>query len=87
MQEDVNIFTKKDISSENITSEVELNNNLRAPIKEGTIVGKVIYTSGDINYEYNLVAESDVKYNYLLVGVCILGVILVGIFFVKIAFK
>lgn len=87
LQDDVNIFIKKDTNKENIASNIELNNNLKAPIKKGTVVGKVIYTNGDINYEYNLIAENDVKYNYLLVSVCIVGTICVVFFFIRIILK
>ena len=87
LQDDVDIFIKKDRNNESIESNIELNSNLKAPIKAGTVVGKIVYTNGDINYEYNLIAESDVKYNYVLVGIIIAGIILVLVFFIRIIFK
>ena len=87
VQEDVRIFIKKGGNFENIAPKVELKNNLKAPIEKGDIVGKVTYTNGNINYEYDLIAGSDVSYNYFLIGIIAIGSLLAIILFIRIIIK
>ena len=65
----LDVVTEKDISAlvktEELNSsylpQVTLNDNIKAPIQKGDIVGKLSYTIDGITYEENLVANSDVK--------------------------
>lgn len=60
LEEDSNVLIKKGDTG-NITQNVIINENIMAPIKQGDVLGKIEYKTGDeIILERNLVAEVDV---------------------------
>lgn len=88
--EDLNLLSSETISAlvnNNSTSAFEpqviLNENISAPIEEGSTLGKVTYNIEGISYTTDIVAEHNVKksYFYLSVGISV-GVILIIIIFV-----
>ena len=88
--EDLNLLSSETISAlvnNNSTSAFEpqviLNENISAPIEEGSILGKVTYNIEGISYTTDIVAEHNVEksYFYLSVGISV-GVILIIIIFV-----
>lgn len=58
--EDINALVKKDDLSSVILPEITLNDNLRAPIQKGDVIGSVKYYSEGIEYKSNLIASNDV---------------------------
>ena len=50
----------------NYIPEIHLNSNISAPIAEGDVLGKAIYTIDDISYESDIVATHTVETSQLL---------------------
>ena len=59
---------------------VTLNENLKAPIKKGDVVGHVKYEVEGITYEADLLANSDVKPSRVFIKILIFVIILVFAF-------
>ncbi len=60
-EESINALVKSEDINTAITPEITINENLKAPINKGDIVGKATYKSQGITYETNLLAKDDVK--------------------------
>ena len=56
--------------------EIKFNDNLKAPINKGDIIGTVTYTAEGVNYTENLVASHDVEKSYAFITFAILILIL-----------
>lgn len=76
VSEDINILIKKENISSTISPDIKLTDKLKAPIKKGDVVGSVTYSSEDITYTYDLIANNDVKPSYFFIIVIILVVML-----------
>ena len=50
----------------NYTPEIQLNSNISAPIAQGDVLGKAIYTIDDIRYESDIVATHNVETSQIL---------------------
>lgn len=59
------------------TPEIVLNENIKAPIKQGDILGTIKYNIDGIEYETNLIAANDVEKSYTAVIIIIIVIILV----------
>lgn len=59
------------------TPEIVLNENIKAPIKQGEILGTIKYNIDGIAYETNLIAANDVEKSYTAVIIIIILIILV----------
>ncbi len=46
----------------NLSPTVELDENVKAPITKGSVIGKISYTTNDINYTTNLIAGQDISF-------------------------
>lgn len=53
-------YLSKEINLENLSPEIELQENIVAPIASGTVLGSATYTIDDITYSTELLAKSDV---------------------------
>ena len=58
---DINVLIKVADRNNTILPEVTLNEKLKAPLKQGDVVGKVKYTVEGIEYEEPLLASNNVK--------------------------
>jgi len=58
------------------TPEIILNENIKAPIKQGQILGTVSYKIDGIEYETNLIASNEVKKSYTVIIVIIIVVLI-----------
>lgn len=69
---------KDENKASNIEPQISINENLKAPIEKGAIIGKVSYEIEGKTYTANLIAESNVKKSHkkLIFGLIFLGVIL-----------
>lgn len=63
-KENINILKDKEDSKETIKN-IEYT-NVKAPIQKGDVVGKIIYTYDDTNYEVELIANSNVEESKVL---------------------
>ena len=65
----------KNDSTEVISPEIEINENLKAPIQKGDVIGSITYNIEGISYNSNLVASNDIKKSYLFIYILIFVVI------------
>lgn len=61
---DIYALIKKENKDSSVLPQVELNNNLKAPITKGDVIGSVKYTAEGVDYEADLLANNDVKKSY-----------------------
>ena len=78
---DVNVLTNLDNRSDNIEPKIKLNDNLKAPISKGDIVGTVTYELDGLSYTANLVASHDVEEKnddliYLILKILAIGIVI-----------
>lgn len=59
------LVNNKDLET-NYTPEIQLNANISAPIAQGDVLGKAVYTIDGIEYEYDIVATHNVEASKLL---------------------
>ena len=64
---DIDVLSKLEDKDSSILPEIILNENLKAPLKKGDVVGSVKYTSEGIEYTENLQANNDVKKSHWLI--------------------
>ena len=63
----------------NYTPEIQLNNNISAPITQGDVLGKVIYTIDGIEYSSDIVATHNVETSQLLQFVTQIGLLILAL--------
>ena len=89
VNETVPVLINNSESISEIIPEITLNENISAPIEEGTILGKVKYSVDGVEYTTDLIASHSVKRSEILtyvLYVCafIIAILLIyGIFFHK----
>lgn len=66
------ISNSQDISE--ISPEITLNDNISAPIEEGSILGKIKYTVAGVTYSTNIIAEHNVEKSKLPVYILYLSI-------------
>lgn len=71
----INVLVSKDSENSKFLPSIKLNDNLKAPIKKGEIVGSVTYVSEGIEYTEDLLASSDVNKSHTFI-------IFVGLLFI-----
>lgn len=77
---DISVLIKISEKDCTLLPEVYLNENLKAPIKKGDIIGTVKYTVEGIEYIEDLVANNDVKKSRFFINTLIIIIILVFIY-------
>ena len=60
VRDDISVLMSANVNTENITPNIELKENLVAPIEENSVIGKITYTIDGKNYSSDLVAENSV---------------------------
>lgn len=81
---DISVLIKQEDKNSALLPEVHLNENLKAPIKKGDVIGTVKYTVEGIEYTENLVANSDVKKSKFIINIMITIII---VFFIYLYLK
>lgn len=76
LEKNITVLIKKENSSNALLPTVELNENLKAPIKQGDAVGTISYTVDGITYTSNLLASHDVKVSRWFLNLLIIFFIL-----------
>lgn len=61
-ENEIRAFVKTDDLESGFFPNVELDENLKAPITKGSVIGKISYTIDDINYTTNLIAGQDISF-------------------------
>ena len=77
---DVSVLIKMDDRNNALLPEVSLNENLKAPIKKGDVIGSVKYTVEGIDYTEDLLASNDVKKSKVFINILIIITILTFIY-------
>ena len=73
VQNDIYVLTKQENKNNAVLPEITFNENLKAPLKAGDIIGNVKYTEGGITYEEKLLASHDVqKSHWFIKLICFL---------------
>ncbi len=65
--DDIYVLIKQEDKQNAVLPEITLNENLKAPLKKGDIVGTVKYTALGIDYTANLLADNDVKKSHWVI--------------------
>lgn len=65
-ESDIRAFVKTEELEAGFSPIVELDENIKAPITKGSVVGKISYTVDGTNYTTNLIASQDILSNSLL---------------------
>ena len=75
----VEVLKKKEISKDDITPDIKINDNLEAPISKGQEIGTITYKVEDIEYSAKLIAGRDVvkKTYYKEIGMTFLALIVI----------
>ena len=75
----VEVLKKKEISKDDITPDIKINDNLEAPISKGQEIGTITYKVEDIEYSAKLIAGKDVvkKTYYKEIGMIFLALIVI----------
>ena len=60
VKNDINLFLDKNTDISQISPDIELNDNLKAPISMGDTIGKISYNINDTTYSSDLIAGSSV---------------------------
>lgn len=76
VKNDVSVLIKNDDKDNALLPEVHINENLKAPIKKGDVIGTVKYTVEGIEYTEDLVANNDVKKSRFLINTMIIIIII-----------
>lgn len=67
LDNDINITVNNNLDISTIKSETKINDNIKAPIAKGTVLGSVTYTLNGITYSANLIAENDVQSSHIFI--------------------
>ena len=60
VKDDITVLLEKNFDLENLTPNIEIQSDLKAPLAENTIVGKISYTINGKEYSSDLIADSSV---------------------------
>lgn len=79
--EDVPVLISNSLDINSIKPQISLNNNIKAPINKGTVLGRVTYSVEGVNYTTDLIAFSDVEKaktpTYIFIGIIVLVILLI----------
>lgn len=68
LESDVSVLIKKDDLYTTLLPDIKLNDNIKAPLKKGEVVGSISYKVEGITYTYNLVSGQNVKESKFLLN-------------------
>lgn len=75
VKNDISVLIKNENKDNALLPEVHIDENLKAPIKKGDVIGTVKYTVEGIDYTEDLVASQDVKKSRFLINTIIVLII------------
>ena len=80
VQNDISVLIKSADKDTALLPEVHINENLKAPISKGDIIGSVKYTIEGIEYTENLIANNDVKKSRFLFNTLVFILIIIFVY-------
>ena len=87
IKDDITVVNNKSTDINSISPEIQLKENLVAPISKGDIIGTIKYVVDDIEYSSELLAGSDVEKSDFSTILIVLGFILILILIIFSGFK
>lgn len=88
ISDDITVLIPQDDLETEFSPEIQITDNLSAPIAQGQVVGKIIYTIDGIEYSSDLIASHSVeKSGYLKLAIQILMIVLILFFLYKLLFE
>ena len=76
VENDISVLIKSDDKNTALLPQVQIIDNLKAPIKKGDVIGSVTYSVEGIEYTEDLIANSDVKKSTFFVNVLLFIVLI-----------
>ncbi len=77
IDDSITVINNKSIDVNSVIPEINLKEDLVAPISAGEVIGTIKYKVDDIEYSANLLAKSDViKVNYIYIIIIVIGILL-----------
>ena len=87
LKNDISALVPTNIDIANLNYNININNDISAPIAEGDVLGKITYTIDGISYSSDLIATHSVEeFNYYLLAIQIASAIIVLLILLKIIF-
>ncbi len=83
----ISVLIKASDTDNALLPKVQLNENIKAPIKKGDVIGTVSYNVEGIEYSENLIANNDVKQSYAFIIILILVIIVLILLYIKLKSK
>ncbi|MCL2341747.1 MAG: D-alanyl-D-alanine carboxypeptidase [Firmicutes bacterium] len=83
LQNDITAVINNSNISDNFMPEIKLNDNLKAPISKGDVVGTVTYTIDGTNYSSKLTASHNVKPSRMNIIIGIIAILLVLLILIR----
>lgn len=83
----ISVLIKASDTDNALLPKVQLNENIKAPIKKGDVIGTVSYNVEGIEYSENLIANNDVKQSYAFIIILILVIIVLILLYIKLKNK
>ena len=83
--EDIPALVQNSDDISNIKPEIDLNNNIKAPIMQGDILGRVSYTVNGLKYTSDLISSHDVEQFHIpryVIYICLIFVIIILIYII-----
>lgn len=74
---DITALVKNSENYDNLIPKINLNNNIQAPIEEGSVLGSAVYTIDNIEYTANIIASHYVEESHLLKIVLEVGLLII----------
>lgn len=88
ISDDITVLVPQDDLETEFSPEIQITDNLLAPIAQGQVVGKIVYNIDDIEYSSDLIASHSVqKSGFLTLLVQILLIVLILFFLYKLLFE
>lgn len=88
ISDDITVLVPQDDLETEFSPEIQITNNLLAPIAQGQVVGKIVYNIDGIEYSSDLIASHSVqKSGFLTLLVQILLIVLILFFLYKLLFE
>lgn len=76
LEDDIKVLVRTD-SQDNISYEINLNDDISAPIATNSVVGTITYTVDDIKYSKNLLASHDVVKEEIFIGIIRIALVII----------
>lgn len=82
ISETISALVKTSDANDELSPEITLNDDIRAPIDEGTVLGKITYSINGIEYTSNLVAANNVEKSKIILYVFYIIITMIVLFLI-----